>query len=113
MMLVNQYKNTIASRRTLSQLPFPRSAHWNKNKDGMSSNIIEGEPSIFGNYSNSSPSMPALDNLSQPIFQSILDPNDALYALLPMSHDDHRNSLRQPTHRTHEDHMDDEEMLRH
>jgi hypothetical protein len=56
--------------------------------------------------------MPALDNLSQPIFQSILDPNDVSYALPPMSHDDPRNSLRQPTHRTHEGHMDDEEMLR-
>jgi hypothetical protein len=44
-MLVNQYKNTIATRRTLSQLPFPRSAHWNKQKDGMSSNVIEGEAS--------------------------------------------------------------------
>jgi len=111
--LVNQYKNTIASRRTLSQLPFPRSAHWNKNKDGMFSDVIEGEPSNFRNYSNSSPSMPTLDNLSQPIFQSILDPNDASYALPHVSHDDPRNSLRQPTHRIHEDHMDDEEMLRH
>jgi hypothetical protein len=57
--------------------------------------------------------MPILDDLPQPIFPSILDPDDLSYALPPKSHDDPRNPLRQPNHRTHEDHMDDEEMLRH
>jgi hypothetical protein len=79
----------------------------------MSSDAVEGEPSNFGNYSILSPSMPTLDDLPQPIFQSILDPDDPSYALPPRSHDDPRNPLRQPNHRTHNDHMDDEEMLRH
>jgi hypothetical protein len=79
----------------------------------MSSDAKEGEPSNFGNYSIFSPSRPALDDLSQPIFQSILDPDDPSYALPPKSHVDPRNLLRQPNHRTHNDHMDDEEMLRH
>jgi hypothetical protein len=112
-MLVDQYKNRMASRKKCSQLPFPYRAHWNKCKDGMSSDAIEGEPSNFGNYSVFSPSMLALDDLPQPIFQSILDPDDPSYALPPKSHDDPRNPLRQPNHRTHNDHMDDKEMLRH
>jgi hypothetical protein len=112
-MLVDQYKNRMASRKKCSQLPFPHRAHWNKCKDGMSSDAIEGEPSNFGNYSIFSPSMLALDDLPQPIYQSILDPDDPSYALPPKSHNDPRNPLRQPNHRTHNDHMDDEEMLRH
>jgi hypothetical protein len=91
-MFVNLYK--MASRKKFSQLPFPCRAHWNKYKDVMSSDAIEGEPSNFGNYSIFSPSMPALDNLSQPIFQSILNSNDSSYALSPKSHNDPRNPLR-------------------
>jgi hypothetical protein len=108
-MFVNLYK--MASRKKCSQLPFPHRAHWNKYKDGMSSDAIEGVPSNFGNYSIFSSSMPALDNLSQPIFQSILNPDDSSYALSPKSHNDPRNPLRQSNHRSHIDHMDDEEML--
>jgi hypothetical protein len=110
-MFVNLYK--MASRKKCSQLPFPHRAHWNKYKDGMSSDAIEGVPSNFGNYSIFSSSMPVLDNLSQPIFQSILNPDDSSYALSPKSHNDPRNPLRQSNHRSHIDHMDDEEMLRH
>jgi hypothetical protein len=53
--------------------------------------------------------MPTLDILSEPIFQPILDPYDPSYALFPKSHDDSRNSLRQPKHRSYEDHKDDQE----
>ena len=48
--------------------------------------------------------MPTLDVLSEPI----LDPDDTSYALSPKSHDDPRNPLRQPKHRNHEGHKDDQ-----
>jgi hypothetical protein len=69
----------------------------------MSSNAIEGEPSHLEANPIFSPSMPTLDVLSEPISQPILDPNDVSYALPPKSHDDLRNSLRQPKHMSHVD----------
>ena len=53
--------------------------------------------------------MPTLDISSEPIFQPILDPDDPSYALSPQSHDDPRNPLRQPKHRNHEGHKEDQE----
>jgi hypothetical protein len=50
-----------------------------------------------------SSSMPTLDVLSESISQPILDPDNRSYALPPKSHDDTRNSLRQPKHRSHVD----------
>jgi hypothetical protein len=55
--------------------------------------------------------MPTLDNLSEPIFQPILDPDDLSYALSLKSHDDPRNPLRYPKYRSHEDHKDEQEEL--
>ena len=52
--------------------------------------------------------MSKLDVSSKPIFQPILDPDDPPYALSPKSHDDPRNLLRQPKHRNHEGHKDDQ-----
>jgi hypothetical protein len=49
--------------------------------------------------------MPTLDAS----FNPILDPDDSSYALFPKTHDDPRNSLRQPKHRNHEDYKDDQE----
>ena len=74
----------------------------------MSSDAIEGEMSHLAN-SIFFPSMPTLDVLSKPISQPILDPYDPSYALSPKSHDDPRNSLRQPKYRSHEGHKDDQE----
>jgi hypothetical protein len=74
----------------------------------MSSDAIEGELSHLVNPIFS-PSMTTLDVLSEPISQPILDPDDPSYALSPKSHDDPRNLLRQPKHRNHEGHKDDQE----
>jgi hypothetical protein len=54
-----------------------------------SSAAIEGEPNFLDDTSILSPSMPTLDNLSEPI----LDPDDLSYALSLKSHDDPRNPL--------------------
>ena len=53
--------------------------------------------------------MSTLDVSSEPIFQPIIDPDDPSYALSPQSHDDPRNPLRQPKHRNHEGHKEDQE----
>ena len=60
----------------------------------MLSDAIEGEPSHLANPIFS-PSMPTLDVSSEPIFKSILDPDESPYDLSPKSHDDPRNPLRQ------------------
>jgi hypothetical protein len=49
--------------------------------------------------------MPTLDVLSKPIL-SLDDPS---YILSPKSHDDPRNPLRYPKHRSHEDNKEDQE----
>ena len=56
--------------------------------------------------------MSTLDVSSDPIFQPILKPDDPSYALSPKSHDDPRNPLRQPKHRNHEGHKDDQKEQR-
>ena len=53
--------------------------------------------------------MSTFDVSSEPIFQSILDPDDPSYALSSKSHDDPRNPLRHPKHRSHEGHKEDQE----
>ena len=79
----------------------------------MSIDTIEGEPSQLEVNPILSPSMPTLDILSKPISQPILDPDDPSYALSPKSHDDPRNPLRQPKHRNHEGHKEDQEEQRY
>jgi hypothetical protein len=93
---------------SLRKRPYSHIGHWEELKGGMSSDDIEGEPSHLVNPIFS-PSMTTLDVLSEPISQSILDPDDPSYALSPKYHDDPRNPLRQPKHRSHEDHEDDQE----
>jgi hypothetical protein len=73
----------------------------------MSSDATEGKPSYLEAIPILSSSMPTLDVLSEPISQPILDPDDPSYDLSPKSHDDPRNPLRLPKHRSHEDHKDD------
>jgi hypothetical protein len=75
----------------------------------MSSDVIEREPSHLEDTPIFFPSMSTLDVLSEPISQSILDPDDLSYALSPKSHNDPRNPLRQSKHRSYEDHKDDQE----
>ena len=81
--------------------------HLEKLKGGMSSDAIGGLSHLEANPIFS-PSIPTLDILFEPISQPILDPDDPSYALSPKSHDDHRNPLRQPKHRSHEGHKDDQ-----
>ena len=88
--------------------PYSHVGHQEEFKDDMSSEPI-GEPSHLEAIPILSPSMPTLDVLSEPISKPILDPDDPFYALSPKSHDDRRNPLRQPKHRSHEDHKDDQE----
>jgi hypothetical protein len=56
--------------------------------------------------------MPTLNILSKPISQPILNPDDPSYALSPKPHDDPRNPLRQPKHKSHKDQKDYQEVLR-
>jgi hypothetical protein len=75
----------------------------------MFRDAIEGEPSHLEETTPTfSPSIPILDVSSEPIFQPILDPDDPFYA--PKSHDDPRNSLRQPNHRSHEDYQEEQRL---
>jgi hypothetical protein len=113
-MLINQCTSDLlgrASWKKCRQLPFPPKRHWEKCKDGMSSDAIEGEPSHIGINSIFSPSMPALNTSSKPISKSILDPDDPSYAL-SKSHNDPRIPLRHPKNRSHEDYWNDQEELR-
>jgi hypothetical protein len=113
-MLVDQYKSDLfrrASFRKYCQLPFPHRGHWEKCKDGMPSDAIEGEPSHLGVNSIFSPSMPTLEVSPKPISQPILDPNDPSYTLSPKSHNDPRNPRTQPNHRSRENHMDNKQEL--
>jgi hypothetical protein len=73
----------------------------------MSSDAIEGGLRYLANPIFS-PSMTTLDILSELISHPILNPNDPFYALFRETHDDPRNPLRQPKHRSHEDHKDDQ-----
>jgi hypothetical protein len=100
----------ILSRRDLLEsVLIPHVGHQEEFKDGMFSDAIEGEPSHLEDTSIFSPSMSTLDVLSEPIFQSILNLDDSSYTFFPKSHDDPRNPLRQPKHRSHEDHKDEQE----
>ena len=78
--------------------------HWEKPKDGMTSDAIEGEPSHVEANPIFSPSMPTTD-IS---FEPILDLDESPDVLFPESHDDPRNLLRHPKHRSHEGHKEDQ-----
>jgi hypothetical protein len=78
--------------------------HLEKLKGGMSSDAIEGGPSHL-----EANSMPTLDVSYEPISKPILDLDDSPYDIFPESHDDPRNPLKHPKHRSHEDYKDDQE----
>ena len=105
----SKYNSNSLKKGSLRKRPYSHVGHWEEFKDGMSSDAIEGEPSHLEATPVLSPSMPTLDVLIEPISQPILDPDDPSYALSPKSHDDPRNPLRQPKHRSHEDCKDDQE----
>jgi hypothetical protein len=69
----------------------------------MSSDAI-GELSHLEAILIFSPSISTLDVS----FKPILNPDDPSYALSPKSYDDPRNPLRQPKHRSHEGHKEDQ-----
>jgi len=104
----SEYNSNSLKKRSLRKCPYSHIGHWKEFKDGISSNAIEGELSHLEAIPILSPSMSTLDVSSKPIFQPILDPDDPSYALSPKSHDDPRNPLRQPKHRNHEGHKDDQ-----
>ena len=104
----SEYNSNPLKKRPLRKHPYSHIGHWEEFKDGMSSEPIEGEPSHLEAIPIFSPSIPTLDVLSESFSQPILEPDDPFYALSPKSHDDPRNSLRQPKHRSHEDHKDDQ-----
>ena len=83
--------------------------HLEKLKGGMSSDAIEGEPSHSEVNPIFSPSMPTTDISFEPISEPILDLNESPDVLFPESHDDPRNLLRHPKHRSHEDNKEDQE----
>ena len=107
----SEYNSNPFKKGSLRKRHYSHIEHWEEFKGGISSGAIEGELSYLANPIFS-PSMTTLDVLSGPTSQSILDPNDPSYALSPKSHDDPRNALRQPKHRSHEDHKDDQEEQR-
>ena len=78
----------------------------------MSSETIEGEPSYLEAIPILSPSMPILDVSSEHISKPIFDTDDPSYALSSKTHDDPRNPLRHPKHRSHEDNKNDQEEQR-
>ena len=104
----SEYNSNPLKKRSLRKRPYSHIEHWEEFKDGISSDAIEGELIHLQAIPILSPSMSTLDVSSEPIFQPILDPDDPSYALSPKSHDDPRNPLRQPKHRNHEDHKDDQ-----
>jgi hypothetical protein len=103
----SEYNSNLLKKGSLGRRPYSYIGYQEEFKDGMSSDAIEGEPSSLEDASTLSPSMPTLNILSEPISQPILNPDDPSYALSPKLHDDLRNSLRQPKHRSHEDQKND------
>jgi hypothetical protein len=73
--------------------PYLHVGHREEFEDGMSSELVEGEPSHLEAIPILSSSMPTFDVLSEPISKPILDPDDPSYILSPKSHDDPRNPL--------------------
>ena len=82
-----------------------------RHQDGMSSELIEGEPSYLEAISFLSPSMPAFDVSPESTSKPILDPDDPPYAPPPKSYDDpiidSGNPLRHPRHGSHEGYKSD------
>jgi hypothetical protein len=108
----SEYNSNPLKKGSLRKRPYSHVGHWEEFKGGMSSDAIEREPSHLEAIPILSPSMPRVDVLSEPISQPILDPKKSLDALSPNCHDDPRNPLRQPKHRNHEGHKDDQEEQR-
>ena len=74
----------------------------------MTSDVIEGDLSHVEANPIFSPSMPTTNISFEPISKPVLDLDDSSYALSPETHDDPRNPLRYPKHRSHEGHKDDQ-----
>jgi hypothetical protein len=108
---LSEHNSNPLKKGSLRKRPYSHIGHWEELKGGISSNVIEGELSHLANPTFS-PSISTLNVSSEPISKSILDPDDPSYTLSPKSHDDPRNLLRQPKHRSHEGHKDDQEEQR-
>jgi hypothetical protein len=96
-------------KESLRKRPYTHIGCWEEPKDGMSNDAIEGEQSHPEAIPIFSPSMLRLDDLFEPIFKPILDPNESPDALFLESHDDLRNQLRHPKHRNHQGSKEDQE----
>jgi hypothetical protein len=105
----SEYNLKPLKKGSLRKCPCSHIGHWEGLKGGMSSDAIEGEMSHVEANPMFSSSMSTTDISFEPIPRPILDPDDLSYALSPKSHDDPRNLLRQPKHRSHEGHKEDQE----
>ena len=105
---MNEYNSIPLKKGSLRKRPYSHVGHWEEFKDGMSSKLIEGEPSHLEPLPIFSPSMPTLDVS----FKPILDSDGSCYALFPETHDDPRNPLRHPKNMSHEGHKEDQEEQR-
>jgi hypothetical protein len=104
----SKYNLIPLKKGSLKKRPNSHVGYWEKFKDSMSSELIEGEPSHLETIPIFSPYMTTLDVS----FKPILNPDDSSYALSPKTHDDNRNPPRHPKHKSHEDHKDDQEEQR-
>jgi len=94
-------------RKHLKSNPFD--GHLERLKDGILSDAIEGEQSHLENNLIFSPSMPTFDNLFEPIFKPILEPNNLYSSLSLEPPDDPMNLSRHPMHKSHQDNKEDRE----
>ena len=105
----SEYNSNPFKKASLRKHPYSHVRCWEEFKDGMSSDAIEGELSHSEAIPILSPSMPILDVSSEHISKPILDPDDPSYALSSKTHDDPRNPLWHPKHRSHEGYKEDQE----
>ena len=100
----SEYNSNPLKKGSLRKHPYSHVGHWEELKDGMSSDVIEVEPSHLEAIPVLSPSMLTTDTS----FEPILDPDDPPDVLFPESHDDSRNPLRRPKYRSHGGHKEDQ-----
>jgi hypothetical protein len=103
----SEYNSNPLQKGSLIKCPY---SQWEEFEDGMSNDAIEGQPCHMENLI-CYPIMFIDDTNSRPISKPIPVFEDPPYAHPFYSHDDPRNPLSQPNHRSHEDHKDDQEIL--
>ena len=105
----SEYNSNPLKKGSLRKRPYSHVGHWEKPKDGMTSDAIEGELSHFETNPIFSPPMLTTDISVESIVEPILNLNDSSYALSLETHNDPRNPPRHPKYRSHEGRKDDKE----